>query len=507
MKQENSSRWTLTVLIAFVMVIAVIGIVGFLYVNTTSLADTSSKACSSYPGQYSSNAQPDYGIKNSWDFVKTEDNPVSTFGADVDTGSYTIMRNSINNGLLPDSSQVRTEEFLNYFDYHYPAHTGDDFRVYTECGPSIFDADHHMLKIGIQGRSVPDEERKPTTLIFVIDVSGSMADENKLPMIRETLPYLVEEMRSDDKIGIAIYSDRAESVLKPTGLEDKSAILDAIKGLGNGGVTNAEDGLKVGYSMALESKTPGQTTRLMLLSDGVANTGESSVDGLVKMIQGYRDKGIYLSTYGFGMGEYNDELMEQLADNGDGKYAYIDSLQEAKREFIKELTGNIQTIAKDLKIQVAFQPDIVEEYRLLGYTNRLMDAKEYYNYSKDAGDIGSGHTVTALYEIKLRATENPGVIAKIGMRYKEPSTGTPKEITTLVVSNTVKTTMGQTTPGYRFALAVAEFAERLQGSPHSKSTIDGIISVAQGAVDEYSYKDPGEKEFIELLKKAKTLDG
>jgi Ca-activated chloride channel family protein len=418
------------------------------------------------------------------------------------------MRNYLSNDQLPEEEMVRTEEYVNYFDYHYPKHMDEDFKVHTECGPSIFgdEDDYSMLKIGIRGRSVSEEERRPTLIIFVIDISGSMADYNKLDLIRETLPHLVEQLEEDDRIGIVVYGTNAAIRLEPTGLDDKKTILNAIEGLASEGSTNAEDGIRKGYEMADDYHKDGEPTRILLLSDGVANQGIYDVDGLVEMIEGYRDQGIYLSTYGFGMGVYNDELMEQLADNGDGKYGYIDSEVEARREFVKELSGNLETIAKDLKIQVTFDEQYVKKYRLLGYENRLMDKEDFDNYSKDAGDIGAGHTVTALYEIELRLEKSSSTIADIAMRYKEPETGEPKEITLEVGMKDVIPRSSSTSPGFRFAQCVAEFAEYLSNNSNCDSTIEEIIPYAREALEEYSYKAPEEEQFLELLSTADSID-
>ncbi len=471
-------------------------------ISLDQVAFSSSPSSGYYPDQYS---EPSYEEKYDGNFIRTSENSVSTFGADVDTGSYAIMRNSVTYGKLPSKEHIRTEEFLNYFDYHYPQHSDDDFKVYTECGPSYFGEGFHILKIGIRARSISEEERDPTTLIFVIDVSGSMESSNKLELIKETLPFLIDQLTDNDRIGIVIYSSEAEIVLEPTGLEKKSKILNSIESLNIGGVTNAEDGLKLGYEMAMENKIPGHITRLLLLSDGVANTGEHSVDGLVEMIQEYRNNGIYLSTYGFGMGEYNDELMEQLADNGDGKYGYIDTITEAKREFIRELTGNLQTIARDLKIQITFNPDIIEEYRLLGYVNRLMEDEDFFDYSKDSGDIGAGHTVTALYELKFKPTITENNYANIAFRYKEPKSGGSIELNFDLECESIKNSISQTTPQFRFALCVAEYAEILIDSENCNSKILNIIPMANQAVKEFVYKYPEELEFLEILEKANEI--
>ena len=439
-------------------------------------------------------------IIHSGEYVDTEKEPISTFGADVDTGSYVYARNSINYGNLPEADTVRTEEFLNYFDYNYPEEQDSDFSVYTECGPSYFSDEHYMLKIGIKAKSLSSEERPPMTIISVIDMSGSMASPGKLDLIKETLPYLVNQLQEGDKFGIVVYESTARDYLKPLGVEDKDKLISAIEDLTPAGSTNAQDGLIKGYEMALEHRNRGEPCRLLLLSDGVANTGVYDVNGLVEMVQNYKDQGIYLSTYGFGMGDYNDELMEQLADNGDGKYAYIDTESEARREFVQDLTGNMITVAKDLKLKVEFDPDVVEEYRLLGYENRVMTEEEFEDESKDSGDIGAGHTVTALYELKFRSGK--GDIGSLEMRYKDPESGFSSRKVVQIRSRCISSDLDETSPQFRFALCVAEFAEYLKGSEYCDSTLWEIRELGVEALDEYSYKTQWEQEFIELLEKA-----
>ncbi|MFO7618085.1 MAG: von Willebrand factor type A domain-containing protein [Thermoplasmata archaeon] len=437
------------------------------------------------------------------DYVYTAENSVSTFGADVDTGSYVYARNCLNNGMAPEPERVRTEEFLNYFDYRYPQPTEPDFTIYTESGPSYFGDDgYRMLKVGIRGRSISTESREPVTLICVIDTSGSMESSGKLSLIKEALPHLVGQLIEGDRFGIVTYGTTAKNYLSPVGIDEKENILDSISKLSTEGSTNAQDGLTKGYEMALEYRMSGQQTRLLLLSDGVANTGVYDVEGLVGMIQQYKEMSIYLSTYGFGMGEYNDQLMEQLADNGDGKYGYIDTLTEAKKEFVADLTGNLNTIAKDLKLKMEFNSEIVAEYRLLGYENRLMTEEEFEDDAKDSGDIGAGHTVTALYEFKLREGAGTGTMATLHIRYKEPETEENRAMNIAIKADSIIAGLEDTTPQFRFALAVAEFAEYLGGSTYCDSALKDIQRLASDALGEFNYQASEEKEFLELVGKA-----
>ena len=450
------------------------------------------------PVNYPTTPQPVY--------TSAAEDQESTFGADVDTGSYVYARNCINYDRVPEPERVRTEEFLNYFDYHYPKHQDDDFKIYTEAGPSYFSDDYHMLKIGIRARSISSEERGPMTLICVIDTSGSMASDGKLNLIKQALPYLVDQLIDGDEFGIVTYGTTAQNYLNPIGVDRKNEILASIEELRTDGSTNAQDGLVKGYEMAQECREQGQPARLLLLSDGVANTGISDVDGLVEMIQQYKEMDIYLSTYGFGMGEYNDELMEQLADNGDGKYGYIDSLDEAKKEFVEDLTGNLVTIARDLKLKLEFNTEIVEEYRLVGYDNRLMTSEEFDDESKDAGDIGAGHTVTALYEFKLVEDAGPGIIATLHLRYKDPETDVSRSQNVEIKTEIIVKDIEDTSPPFRFALTVAEFAEYLQGSGLCDSTLTEIQNFAQDAVDDYVETYEEGTAFVQLVEKARSIE-
>lgn len=490
-----------TILVAITVVLA-----GVLYTMTIGMSEG---ACDSspMPYNYDSAPPPNYPPQAPTVYTSTAENQESTFGADVDTGSYVYARNCINNGNIPEPERVRTEEFLNYFDYHYPEHHDEDFKIYNEAGPSYFSDGHQMLKIGIRARSISAEERGPILLIVIIDTSGSMSSDGKLNLIKQALPYLVDQLVDGDTFGIVTYGTTANNYLNPIEIDQKDEILSSISRLSTEGSTNAQDGLVKGYEMAQEYRQEGQATRLLLLSDGVANTGMYDVDGLVEMVQEYKELGIYLSTYGFGMGVYNDELMEQLADNGDGKYGYIDSLDEAKKEFVEDLTGNLWTIARDLKLKIEFNTDIVEEYRLVGYDNRLITSEEFEDESTDTGDIGAGHTVTALYEFKLAEDAGKGTIATLHLRYKEPGTDNSLTQNIEIKSDIIEADIDDTSPPFRFALAVAEFAEYLQGSVHSDSSLAQIQNFAQGAVNDYvdDYEDGS--DFVLLVEKARNIEG
>ena len=506
-KINNQGVSPLLVIVAMVAITVVLA--GTLYVMTIGMGDVcyAPTAPDNYNYAPPEARPPNYPAQPSTAYTSTADSQESTFGADVDTGSYVYARNCINNGYIPGPEAVRTEEFLNYFDYHYPEHHDEDFKIYNEAGPSYFSDDYQMLKIGIRARSVFSEERGSMTLICVIDTSGSMSSDGKLNLIKQALPYLVDQLIDGDKFGIVIYGTTAINHLDPIGIDQKDEILASIERLSTEGSTNAQDGLIKGYEMALEHRENHQTARLLLLSDGVANTGMYDIDGLVEMVQQYKEMDIYLSTYGFGMGVYNDELMEQLADNGDGKYGYIDSLDEAKKEFVDDLTGNLVTIARDLKLKLEFNADIVEEYRLVGYDNRLMTLEEFEDESTDAGDIGAGHTVTALYEFKLVEGAGKGTIATLHLQYKNPETDVSLARSVQIKSDIIETDIDNTSPPFRFALAVAEFAEYLQGSAYSDSSLVQIQNFAQGAVNDYvdAYEDG--TDFVQLVEKARNIEG
>ena len=503
-KQGVSPLVAVAVLVAITVVLA-----GVLYVSVIGFGGGGASYSPTMPDEnyYQPPTQPpSYPTQPELAFTDAAEDQESTFGADVDTGSYVYARNCLNYDRLPEPETVRAEEFLNYFDYHYPEHTDQDFEAYPEAGPSYFNDGYQMLKIGIRARTVQSEERGPMTIICIIDTSGSMGDDGKLDLIKEALPYLVDQLIEGDKFGIVEYGTTAQYHLNPVGIDQKDTILDKISKLRTDGTTNAQDGLVKGYEMALEYREEDQAARLLLLSDGVANTGIYDVDGLVEMIQEYKAMNICLSTYGFGMGDYNDNLMEQLADNGDGKYGYIDSLDEAKKEFVEDITGNLVTIAKDLKLKVEFNADIVEEYRLVGYDNRLMTSEEFEDESTDSGDIGAGHTVTALYEFKLKENPGKGAIATVHLRYKEPGTDISLSRSIQIDSDIIESDIEDMSPPFRFALAVAEFAEYLQDSEFCNSDLLEIENFAQDAVDNLYYVSEEESEFVQLVEKARNIE-
>ena len=398
-------------------------------------------------------------------FIDTEDDHLSTFGMDVDTASYSVTRRYLRDGYLPPTEAVRVEEFVNAFDYNYAPPSQDAFAVHIEGAPSRFGEGKRLqlLRIGIQGRVVPDENRKEATLTFVIDISGSMAMENRLGLVKRALTLLVEQLRPSDEVAIVVYGTRARTVLRHTGIEGREEILEAIHSLEPDGSTNAEEGLRLGYELASRNARGGRINRVILCSDGVANVGETGPDAILREIRAYVKEGITLTTVGFGMGNFNDILMEQLANKGNGFYAYVDTLNEAKRVFVENLTRTLQIIAKDAKIQVEFNPEVVSRFRLLGYENRRLDHEDFRDDDADGGEIGSGHSVTALYEIKLHEGTS-GQMATVFIRHEDPDTHHISEIDEGIFTTELKRVFEDASPEFQLAATVAEFAEILRES-------------------------------------------
>ena len=398
-------------------------------------------------------------------FIDTEDDHLSTFGMDVDTASYSVTRRYLSDGYLPPTEAVRVEEFVNAFDYNYAPPSQDAFAVHIEGAPSRFGEGKRLqlLRIGIQGRVVPDENRKDATLTFVIDVSGSMAMENRLGLVKRALTLLVEQLRPRDEVAIVVYGTRARTVLRHTGIEGREEILEAIHSLESDGSTNAEEGLRLGYKLASRNARVGRINRVILCSDGVANVGETGPDAILREIRAYVKEGITLTTVGFGMGNFNDVLMEQLANKGNGFYAYVDTLNEAKRIFVENLTRTLQIIAKDAKVQVEFNPEVVSRFRLLGYENRRLDHEDFRDDDADGGEIGSGHNVTALYEIKLHE-DTTGQMATVFIRHEDPDTHRVSEINEEIFTTELKGAFEDASAEFQLAATVAEFAEILRES-------------------------------------------
>ena len=417
-------------------------------------------------------------------FIDTEEDHLSTFAIDVDTASYTVARRFIQDGNLPDPDSVRVEEFVNFFDHGYPRPNDRAFAVHLEGSPSRFGSENHwLMRVGIQGKSIASHNRKDATLIFTIDVSGSMGREDRLGLVQRSLSLLVEELRPTDKVGIVVYGSRGSVLLEPTTGQDKANIMRAIYELRAGGSTFVEEGLRLAYDMAQDELDPNRITRVILLSDGVANVGETGTDAILRRIQKSVDKGITLTTVGFGMGNFNDVLMEQLANNGDGAYYYVDTLSEARRIFVDDLTGTLQVIAKDAKIQVDFNPEVVSRYRLLGYENRRVADEDFRDDTVDAGEIGANHSVTALYELKLHE-EATGRVGTVHVRYQNPDADADtKEI--VEVSKDIRraqlaSRFAEASPSFQLAAVVAEYAEILRESYWAQDgSLDDVVAEAR----------------------------
>ena len=435
-------------------------------------------------------------------FIDTEDDHLSTFGMDVDTASYSIARRYVTELYLPPPEAIRVEEFVNAFDYNYDPPAEDAFAIHIDGAPSKFGEGKRLqlLRIGLRGRVIPDEHRKDATLTFVIDVSGSMEKENRLELVKKALTLLVDQLRPTDKVGIVVYGSRGRLVLPHTGIEQRSKILSTINDLRPSGSTNAEEGLRIGYDLAWRNANVNHINRVILCSDGVANVGNTGSDAILKEIRTYVNKGITLSTVGFGMGNYNDVLMERLANTGNGNYAYVDTLSEAKRIFVENLTGTLQVIAKDAKIQVDFNPEVVSRFRLLGYENRRLAHEQFRDDTVDAGEVGSGHQVTALYEVKLHP-DATGKMVTVSIRYTDADNGKVSEVSKDISVSQLHESFDTAPATFRLAAAVAEFAEILRESYWAKDgSLDSVHQVVKDAFLEIDSE--GVVELMYLVNKA-----
>ena len=443
-------------------------------------------------------------------FIDTEDDTLSTFGMDVDTASYSMMRRHLRDGYLLPPEAVRIEEFINTFDYDYTPPTEGAFAVHLEGAPSKFGEGKRlkMLRIGVKGRVVPETDRKDARLTFVIDISGSMHMDNRLGLVKRALTLLVAQLREGDEVGIVTYGSDAQVVLPHTRVENREHILNAIQSLVPAGATYAEKGIHLGYELAAKNLNADSINRVILCSDGVANVGYTGPDTILDKVSAYLDKGIWLTTVGFGMGNYNDVLMEQLANKGNGMYAYVDTLAEAKRIFVENLTGTLQVIAKDAKMQVEFNPQTVSRFRLLGYEKRHLEHDDFHNDDVDAGDVGSGHNVTALYELKLHKNADgknarcDGHLAKVSIRYKDPGTEEATEFAQSLSTSALKATFETASPAFQLAAAVAQYAEILRGNFWAKN---GDLKEVRKVLKSLNLQTPQHEELLELVHQAIRL--
>jgi Ca-activated chloride channel family protein len=445
-----------------------------------------------------------YGVNP---FIDTEDDHLSTFATDVDTGSYTVCRGFLQDGHLPLDEAVRVEEFVNYFNYGYAAPQEDVFSVYAAAAPWKFGEgrkNSYLLRLALKAQQISEENRKPAILTFVIDVSGSMNRENRLGLVKKCLRMLVRQLKPEDKIGIAVYGSRGRKVMGHKGLDEKDEILATIETLQAGGSTYAEEGIRIGYAMAEKAYKKGYINRVILCSDGVANVGQTGADDILEVIKKKAAKGVTLSSLGFGMGNYNDVLLERLGDKGNGYYAYIDTIAEAKRLFEENLTGTLQVVARDVKVQVDFNPDVVRSYRLIGYENRDVPDDKFRDDKYDGGEVGAGHSVTALYELKLWPGKS-GMVATTYVRYKDPDTRAVTEFKSSIATDQFNESFDESTNDFALAATVTEFAEILRKSYWAKGAkLDTVLARAQKLSDRFK-GDTDVIELVDLISKAKNL--
>ena len=445
-----------------------------------------------------------YGVNPTIDVAEE---PVSTFSIDVDTASYSVARSYLERGHLPPEAAVRIEEFVNSFDYRYTAPDEGVFTLQAEAFPSPNRAGYHVLHLGLKGREVAAAHRKPANLVFVVDRSGSMAQGNRMALVQDALRMLVGSLRPGDTVGIVSYATEGHAVLEPVGVEARDRILRAIDSLRPAGSTNAQAGLELGYRMAARHLRPGAVNRVILCSDGVANTGRTtSAGGILDSVRSEAERGITLTAVGVGMGNFNDVLLEQLADRGNGHYAYVDDRDEARRIFAEELAGTLEVIAKDVKIQVEFDPASVSRYRLLGYENRGLAARDFDDDRIDAGEIGAGHTVTALYEVKLVEPSETPDVGTVRIRYKDPHGTRSSKIEKQLPRSIVRSTWDDASTPTRLSAVVATFAEKLRGSYWVRNVAWADLDRQLAALAPRLEGRTEVRELAELVDRARQLD-
>jgi Ca-activated chloride channel family protein len=477
-----------------------------------------------YPNSYDAvqeepNTESYAGISENTFHDATKD-PLSTFSIDVDRASYTNIRRFINNGQRPPVDAVRIEEMINYFSYDYPQPAGneDPFAIYTEVSEAPWNSKHKLVQIGLQGKNIATENLPASNLVFLIDVSGSMNADNKLPLVKQSLGMLVDQLREKDHVSIVVYAGAAGVVLEPTSGTEKNKIIGSLDLLQAGGSTAGGEGLKLAYALAKQHFKQNGNNRVILATDGDFNVGESSDDAMENLIEQKRKEGVFLTVLGYGMGNYKDSKMEILADKGNGNYAYIDNISEARKTLVSEFGGTLFTIAKDVKLQIEFNPSKVKAYRLIGYENRLLKNEDFNNDKKDAGELGSGHTVTALYEIipvgvksdafdvdplkyqSAKATEGAKYtdeLLTVKFRYKKPNEDVSKLIVHELQDKQVP--LEKASDNLRWSASVAAFGMLLRDSEYVREyTYDQVVQLAQSArgKDTEGYR----AEFINMTK-------
>ncbi|MDP8257577.1 MAG: VWA domain-containing protein [Candidatus Alcyoniella australis] len=463
-------------------------------------------------------------VENSFKMVGQ--NPLSTFSIDVDTASYSNVRRFLTQGTQPPPDAVRIEELINYFSYDYPQPAGDDpFSVNVEVAQCPWNLEHRLVRIGLRGRTIEQKERPASNLVFLLDVSGSMNSPNKLPLLKRSFNVLVNQLDKRDSVAIVVYAGASGLVLPSTSCGDKNAIIDAFERLQAGGSTNGGAGIELAYQVAQQNFIKGGNNRVILATDGDFNIGTTNQGDLTRLIEEKAQSGVFLTVLGFGMGNYKDSTLEKLADMGNGNYAYIDNFREARKVFAEQISGTLYTIAKDVKIQVEFNPINVLAYRLVGYENRVLNNEDFNDDQKDAGEIGAGHTVTALYEVvpvgaklgfeipdvnELKYQQpTPLTTAAIGpemltvaLRYKQPDGDTSKLLSMPVIDRGQN--FDNASDDFRFAAAVAQFGMLLRGSEFKGgSSYEYLIEVANETKgqDSHGYR----AEFIELARLARDI--
>ena len=524
-KQKNKTMDNLVLILVVVVIFAILS--SMLLPALGSAREKARTIARSQDSNYIENTEFDDFNTESYDYVKehefkkTIDNPLSTFSIDVDTASYSNIRRLINMSKQPPIGAVRIEEMINYFNYSYPnlRNGNQPFSTRLDLGPCPWNNKNKLLRIAIKGKEIPKNERKPANLVFLIDVSGSMYDYNKLPLLKKSLKMLVNNLNENDTVSLVVYASNTGIVLDPTPCSQKHKILNALSELEAGGSTNGGSGIKLAYKIAQKNYIKNGINRVILCTDGDFNVGISNQSALVKLIKKSAKNNVFLSVLGFGMGNYKNSILEKLADNGNGNYGYIDTKAEAQKLLVEQINGTLATIAKDVKIQVNFNPAKIKAYRLIGYENRLLNKEDFHDDTKDAGEIGAGHTVTAFYElipheaniklpkvdgskyteVKIKATANNAEVANVKIRYKDSESEKSKLLT---FNTTQLLAVATAFPDneFRFATAVIEYGMLLKNSKFKgNSSFQSIFELANKP------QKPARKEFLKLVAKTQKL--
>src|SRR5262245_12944319 len=483
------------------------------------------------PAEYDRIRPPDYNGGEAYDrisdnpFLPVAQNPLSTFAIDVDTASYSNVRRYLNQYQLPPRDAVRIEEMINYFSYDYPQPLGNDpVGALLESASAPWNPQHRLVRVGIKARDIDNRRRPPSNLVFLLDISGSMQPQERLPMLKEAIHMLVEQLTANDRVSVVTYAGTTGLALRPTRGDQKNTILRLIDSLRAGGNTNGGSGIQLAYDQAMANFIPNGVNRVILATDGDFNVGITDRNALLQLIEDKAKRGVFLSVLGVGVGNYKDATLEMLADKGHGNYAYLDTLNEARKVLVEQMSGTLVTVAKDVKVQVEFNPAVVDAYRLIGYENRALRNEDFNNDLKDAGDMGAGHTVTVLYEVVPRGVpiNAPGVdplkyqasapaparnasneTLTVKIRYKEPADSDSKLLAFPLVDR--EQTFARSSVDFRFSSAVASFGMILRNSPYKgTATIDSVLSMAEDSLgpDRNGYR----REFLQLVQRARQID-